>query len=84
MFPIFWMAFDWKFIWNSYPVEALKIWSLNLVILFSWILVSPILVKDFSIYPELLCNLFEGWFIKGFRFHIVLYFFCLLVSFTKD
>lgn len=69
----------WSIIYDNILVDALKLWSLNLAFLLSFILVSPIFIGDFSMYPEFFYRLFNGWFVDGFRFHLVIYTFCVLI-----
>lgn len=59
--------------------DALLLWSLNLVIPFCFIILSPILVKNLSDIPMFNIELVRFWLVEGFRFHIVLYVVCLLI-----
>jgi len=72
-----WFPFEWKILYDNLFVDALKIWSINLALLFSIILVSPILVRD---YTNFFPTLFQFYFVDGFRFHVVIYLFCILIA----
>jgi len=72
------------FIWYSYPVEALKLWSLNLGLFLAFIFIMPILMQNLLDFPGAVLYFTKSWFIGGFKVHIALYFFCLIISFTKN
>ena len=52
----------------------------DFVVLLSLILASPLIIGDFSRYPEFLYKLLTVWFVDGFKIHLIIYAFCVLIS----
>jgi len=88
MYKILIATFKFAFgnlMWGFPPLfEALKLWSLNLVIPFCFCLVSPLIVKNLTDIPIAIFEIFRFWFVEGFRCHIVIYVMCLLIIIFED
>ena len=65
-------------------LDALKLWCINLVFPFCFMVFLPIFVADLTDIPLAVFELFKMWLVGGVRFHIVLYLFCLIVVMCED
>ena len=71
---------DWKVLYDNILVDGLQLWCLNFAVLLSLILASPFIIGDFSRYPEFFYSLLTVWFVDGFKIHLIIYAFCVLIS----
>lgn len=62
----------------KFLIRALQLWSLNLLIPLCFCITLPLLVKNLGDIPLAIYELFRGWLVGGFRFHLVLYTLCLI------
>ena len=65
-------------------LDALKLWSLNLIFPLCFIILLPLFVADLTYIPLGIFKVFNFWLVEGIRFHIVLYVLCLLVVMCED
>ena len=65
-------------------LEALKLWCLNLVFPFCFIIFLPIFVVDLTGIPLAIFKVFKFWLVEGIRFHLVLYVLCLLIVICEE
>lgn len=59
-------------------VDALVLWSLNLLIPLVFSLVTPLLVKNISDVPLVAFKVFRYWFVEGFEMQIAIFIWCLV------
>ena len=65
-------------------LEALKLWCLNLVFPFCFIIFLPIFVADLTDIPLAIFELFKMWLVEGIRFQLSFYIICLIVVMCEE
>ena len=65
-------------------LDALKLWSLNLIFPLCFIIFLPIFVADLIAIPLAIFEIFKFWLVEGIKFHVVLYVLCLIVVICEE
>ena len=65
-------------------LDALKLWCLNLVFPFCFIIFLPIFVADLTDIPLTVFEMFKMWLVGGVRFQLSFYIFCLIVVICEE